>query len=90
MMVRKGVFYTKISRVQARLMPWTGTPEGTKPILKQGFWGGVYLGVRDSVQTRTKRRRTTTRRRRRTRARAKTIRTKTKTRRMIFAYVIDG
>ena len=35
-------------------MPWTGTPEGTKPILKQGFWGGVYLGVRDSVQTRTK------------------------------------
>ena len=54
MMVRKGVFYTKISRVQARLMPWTGTPEGTKPILKQGFWGGVYLGVRDSVQTRKK------------------------------------
>ena len=52
--VRKGVFYTKISRVQARLMPWTGTPEGTKPILKQGFWGGVYLGVRDSVQKRKK------------------------------------
>jgi hypothetical protein len=72
-------------------MPWTGTPEGTKPILKQGFWGGVYLGVRDSVQTRTKRRRRRTTTTRRTRTRAKTIRTrtKTKTRRMIFAYVID-